>query len=81
MKPRFVYWWDGLGENGEPIAVYRDEKGSDVTGASLLAAGHPLPLTPTYETWKKLTQSGDRCPKCWSAEKPHDCTKREVPNG
>jgi len=57
-RVRFVYWWDNCGEAGEPVAFYRVEdgpnSGSDITAETVHQMGLPIPLTPTFQTWKNL---------------------------
>jgi len=65
MSAKFVYWWPNMGDNGEPIAIYRDDKGSDIGAETILESGQPIPLTPTFETWEKLVGQGLRCGLCW----------------
>lgn len=73
-KARFMFWWDGLGDNGEPLPcfnVVENDKGisngSTVDGTALLEQyGIPLPLFPSYETWRRETAAKRRCGKCWA---------------
>lgn len=66
-RVKFVYWWPGVGTDGEPVAFYQDGNGSDVTGETLQSRKQALPMTPTYQTWVELTARKLRCPKCWMA--------------
>lgn len=62
---RFVYYI----ENSflpEPIAMYRDKLGSDVSGETLTKRGEAIPLTPTFRTWVNLISQKKRCPRCYT---------------
>lgn len=55
---RFAYWQEGFEEippDASYIIVQSDLRrfpvGSNVSGESLMAAGVPLPVTPTLRTW------------------------------
>lgn len=62
---RFAFYWDPFND-GEfqtrPLESYIITEsdvpslpvGGNVDGEALLAAGVPLPVTPTYETWVRM---------------------------
>lgn len=60
-KPRFKYYLEGYGDVGpQPIyAMWIEEANdySDVGQQTLLQKGFPIPLTPTFSTWKSLNGS------------------------
>jgi len=77
MTARFVYWWPQAGD-GEDLAFYRNDIGSDVTAETLLASGQPIPLTPTFSTWRDMVDQKSRCGLCWAVTRGRDDFKRHL---
>lgn len=78
MKPRFKYYLEYPGM--EPIAYYSSPEDSDVSGETLLKMNIPIPLTPTFNTWKQVIATDRRCVRCWAcfrslAERNHHMEK------
>lgn len=65
-RARFVYYQEGPLIAGFPYAVYRDENNSDISAEELYRRGQPIPLTPTYSTWRNLVDTKKRCGKCFA---------------
>lgn len=73
-KPRFKYYTPGFpadanGPEIKPEATYSLPMGkghSDVCSETLLQTGRPLPLTPTYSTWRREVALKHRCGRCWA---------------
>ena len=89
----FKYYWEGLNENGSPVAIYGHKyqlgapAHSDASIDTLQKEGVEIPATPSYEYWLQEVNAGRRCRRCYHAirspyEREHhnsDCcqTKRE----
>lgn len=41
-------------------------KGMIVGAEEIAAAGFPIPITPTLDTWRSMTGSKRRCRRCWT---------------
>lgn len=74
-RARFAFWWEDAGDNGENLPffnVIENDKGmkngSTVDAASLLSSKYeiPLPLFPSYETWRREIAEKRRCRYCWA---------------
>lgn len=73
-KAKFVFWWDSFDRQGTPMPFFIIVEsrngiatvGSTVSAASLLAYQIPLPLFPSYETWKRETTAKHKCFRCWA---------------
>lgn len=78
MKPHFKYWLDNeYMDRPEPIFGLQVATGvSDVSGETVLAAGFPLPLFPSVETWRREVLSKRRCGRCWAAVRGHSDLER-----
>lgn len=70
-QAKFVFWWENVGANNEPLPFFNlASNGSTVDGETLLSKyGIPLPLFPSYETWKRETNAKRRCFRCWKTTK------------
>lgn len=75
MKGKAVFsFYDAIGLNGEQtpcFTVVKDEFGdanySTVSGETLLSTFRmPLPLFPSYETWKHQIENKEKCKYCYA---------------
>jgi len=67
MTARFKYYWL-FNETAYAFYAVEIEPGqwSDLSGETMLARGIPLPVTPSFNTWKQEVYSGRRCGSCWA---------------
>lgn len=62
VRARFAFWQEGFADDEAPFASYMVLEsdnpsiavGSNLSGETLLNAGVPLPVTPTFETWVNM---------------------------
>lgn len=67
---RFIgYWMTSLpGDSQEvwtPMYQGEETKGSHLSDDTLHERGIPIPLTPTYQTWKNLVEAKRTCGRCF----------------